>query len=60
MWDGNLVYWMREELYAESVSDSIAARDIRISNQCPITRALPFAQPQAYYQANVTHYHIGS
>jgi len=29
-------------------------RDIRISNQFLITRALHFAQPQAYYQASVT------
>jgi len=32
----------------------IPVRDIRISNQFLITRALHFAQPQAYYQASVT------
>jgi len=31
-----------------------AAGDIRISNQFLITRALHFAQPQAYYQASVS------
>jgi len=30
------------------------AGDIKISNQFLITRALHFAQPQAYYQASVT------
>jgi len=33
---------------------SPTARDIRIRNQFLITRALHFAQPQAYYQASVT------
>jgi len=32
----------------------MAVSDIRISNQFLITRALHFAQPQAYYQASVT------
>jgi len=34
--------------------ESLAAGDIRISNQLLITFALHFAQPQAYYQASVT------
>jgi len=32
----------------------VPAGNIRISNQFLITRALQFAQPQAYYQVSVT------
>jgi len=34
--------------------DIKAGGDIRIGNQFLITRALHFAQPQAYYQASAT------
>jgi len=41
-----VAYWSSLFLYPDG--------DIRISNQLLITRALYFAQPQAYYQASVT------
>jgi len=40
--------------YLKDICMFYAGRDIRISNQFLNTRALHFAQPQAYYQASVT------
>jgi len=41
------------------IDDPLTARDIRISNQFLITRALHFAQPQAYYHWQWRRYRGG-
>jgi len=41
-------------MYSMGLYTWCVGRDIRISNQFLIARALHFAKPQAYYQASVT------